>query len=147
MFYGTAAVSAEPQNSNPPAKVIVADDRNIVDGVALIANSGNRKNVEASVREYFKDTPILAEIAKCESRFRQVDENGDVVRGEINRSDIGVMQINTYYHADTAKKLGLDLKTLGGNMAYAKYLYEKEGSTPWLSSSGCWNKFKSLSQK
>jgi hypothetical protein len=147
MFYGGATGSAKPVDYKTPTVNAVVEDRNIVDGVALFATAGNSNTVEASVREYFKDTPILAEIAKCESRFRHLDEKGDIVRGEVNNSDIGVMQINTFYHGDEAKKLGFDLKTLNGNMAYAKKLYQKEGSTPWQSSAKCWRNYKTIAEK
>ena len=50
------------------------------------------------------------------------------------------MQINTYYHADTAERLGIDIHSLEGNMAYAKNLYEREGLQPWSASSKCWSK-------
>lgn len=96
--------------------------------------------LEDQVREYFKDYPVLAEIAKCESTFRHFKANGDVVRGKVNKSDVGVMQINEYYHDEKAVELGFDLHTLEGNVAYAKYLYEKEGTRPWNSSSKCWKK-------
>lgn len=95
-------------------------------------------STEAYVRDYFKDTPILAEIARCESTFRQFDSNGNVIRGKVNRGDIGVMQINKYYHEDDATKLGLDIYTIDGNLAYARHLYEKYGDDPWSSSSKCW---------
>ncbi|MFH0755246.1 MAG: hypothetical protein V1910_01080 [bacterium] len=97
-----------------------------------------REELEKKAKAYFKDTPILVDIARCESKFRHLDKNGDILRGEINKGDLGLMQINEYYHMDKSKKLGLDIKTLEGNMAYAKYLYEREGSRPWLSSSKCW---------
>jgi len=54
------------------------------------------------------------------------------------------MQINEYYHTDKAKKLGLNLRTVEGNLAYAKYLYDKEGTQPWISSSKCWNPTENL---
>ena len=101
--------------------------------------SANQKELEKKVKAYFKDDPILVDIARCESSFRQVDENGKILRGTINKGDVGIMQINEYYHADKAKELGLNLRTLEGNMAYAKYLYNKEGVQPWISSSKCWN--------
>ena len=145
MFYGTATASVRPVEYNTAPSSI--EDRNIVDGVALVATGGNSKTVEAEVREYFEDTPILAEIAKCESSFRHISGGGEIVRGRVNRSDIGVMQINTYYHGEEASKLGINLHTLQGNLAYAKQLYEKEGSAPWSSSSKCWNKYKTISQK
>src|SRR5690606_29289590 len=96
------------------------------------------KNVEKFVNDYFADVPLLAKIAKCESRYRQYDSKGDVLKGEQNRSDRGVMQINLYYHGDTAAKLGLDVHNIDDNVAYARHLYEKQGSKPWNSSSKCW---------
>ena len=96
--------------------------------------------LEEYIRDYFKDTPIMAEIAKCESRFRHLGRNGKVLRGELTAEDTGVMQINSFYHEDRAKALGFDLHTLDGNLAYAKWLYKKEGTAPWYSSSKCWQK-------
>ncbi len=99
------------------------------------------KTVGEQVQEYFKDSPIMIKVAWCESRNRQFEKDGVTpFAGRINASDVGVMQINKYYHLDTAKKMGLDLNTIEGNMAYGKYLYEKEGTTPWNSSSPCWAK-------
>lgn len=94
--------------------------------------------VEEYVRKHFENYPVMAEVAKCESRFRQFGENGDVIRGKVNSSDVGVMQINEYYHLKTADRLGINLYTLEGNVDYAEYLFEKEGTTPWLASSKCW---------
>lgn len=104
--------------------------------------------LEMYVRQYFKDDPVLAEISKCESTFKHFDKNGNVVRGIVNDDDVGVMQINEYYHKKTAEKLGYDLHTVEGNLAYAKYLYEREGSDPWSASSKCWGKaVKELASK
>lgn len=89
---------------------------------------------------YFKDTPILIKIAGCESTFKHLDKNGKLVRGRVNNQDVGVMQINERYHLEQSKSLGFDIYTLDGNMAYAKYLYEKQGSQPWNSSSKCWKR-------
>ena len=94
--------------------------------------------VEERVREYYKDTPVLAEIARCESEFRHVDSKGNIIRGEINFEDIGIMQINEFYHRDKALSLGFNIYSLEGNLAYAKWLYEKYGSTPWSYSAKCW---------
>jgi hypothetical protein len=94
--------------------------------------------VEHVVRNYFSDAPILANVAWCESKFRHFKADGSVLRGEVVPSDIGVMQINEYYHGKTANAFGIDIHTLEGNLEYARYLYEKEGTTPWLSSVRCW---------
>ncbi len=96
--------------------------------------------VEEYVRNYFSDIPVLIEVAKCESRFRQHDKNGEVLRGEVNNLDRGVMQINEYYHNEDSAKLGYDILTIEGNTAYARYLFEKYGIKPWNSSAPCWSK-------
>ncbi len=96
--------------------------------------------VEDHVRAYFSDEPILADIAACESRFRHFGRNGKPLKGEKNPYDLGVMQINTLYHGFKAEELGLNLKNIGDNMAYARYLYDKEGTQPWTSSERCWGK-------
>jgi hypothetical protein len=97
-----------------------------------------RQEIEQLAKEFFRNDPILVDIARCESQFRQFDVNGNVLKGKVNKGDLGLMQINKYYHADTAKELGFNLRTLEGNMAYAQYLYDKEGVKPWISSSDCW---------
>ncbi len=98
------------------------------------------QSVEGYVREYFEDIPVMIAVAQCESRFRQNDKNGSVLRGEVVREDVGVMQVNETYHKKTADKLGFNLHTMEGNVSYARYLYEKEGTTPWNSSKKCWGK-------
>ena len=98
------------------------------------------QSVEEYVRQYFADTPVLIEVARCESRFRQYDEKGAVLRGEVMHDDIGIMQINDHFHGDASETLGNDILTIEGNLAYAKYLYGKEGTTPWNSSKPCWGK-------
>lgn len=90
------------------------------------------------VESYFADIPVMINIAQCESHFRQYDADGSIYRGKVNNLDVGVMQINEHYHSDIADKLGLDLYTIQGNVAYARYLYEKEGTQPWASSEPCW---------
>ncbi len=100
-----------------------------------------KKSAEELVREYFKDNPELVAVAWCESRFRQIDANGDIHRGLVNSDDIGVMQINLMYHAGEALKLGMDLYTIEGNMAYAKHLFDTQGLQPWSASKPCWQKY------
>ena len=100
--------------------------------------------VEEVVRSYFADTPILAEVSRCESHFTQFNEDGSIHQGVANPSDIGVMQINRRFHLKESKKLGIDIFTLEGNLAYAKHLYEEQGVAPWSASSRCWKKVTKL---
>ncbi len=99
------------------------------------------KNIKRFINDYFADIPVLADIAKCESRFRHYNSLGTVLKGKENSYDRGVMQINILYHAETAEKLGLNVHDLDDNVAYARYLYEKQGAKPWMSSSACWARF------
>lgn len=97
------------------------------------------------MRSYFKDIPVMVEVARCESTFRHTLKDGSVLRGVVDKADTGVMQINTRYHGTTAQELGLDLTDIYDNMAYARYLYEKQGVQPWSASAPCWN--RTLAQK
>ncbi len=97
-------------------------------------------DTERIVRSYFRDIPVMAEIARCESTFRHTLPDGSVLRGKVDSDDTGVMQINRRYHGAKAAQLELDLNDIYHNMAYARYLYETQGTQPWSASAPCWNK-------
>jgi|SRR6185503_14034347 len=98
------------------------------------------QTVEEYIRDYFADEPILAEVASCESHFTQFDKNGNVVKNA-NSSAVGVFQIMSSVHATFAdQKLGLDIYSLQGNAAYARYLFDHQGLKPWEASKSCWSK-------
>jgi hypothetical protein len=96
------------------------------------------QDIERIVRTYFEDIPVMAEIASCESHFRHTLSDGSVLRGRVDSADTGVMQINLRYHGSRAEKLGYDLHDLYDNMAYARTLYEEQGTQPWSASRACW---------
>ncbi|HEY4509339.1 MAG TPA: hypothetical protein VJC13_03655 [Candidatus Paceibacterota bacterium] len=102
---------------------------------------GNIMSTESYIRKYFSDIPIMVQVAKCESRFRQLDSDGDIHRGRVNNLDVGVMQINEHYHLDKSVEENYDIYTIEGNTAYARELYEKYGTQPWSSSKACWGKY------
>jgi len=112
------------------------------------ATDASLEYTEDMVREYFSDIPIMAEVAWCESRFVHVDPaTGETKRGHINSQDIGVMQINEYYHRDTAEKMGLTIEDFEDNLAYARYLYDTQGTQPWSASQPCWGNSQHLAMK
>lgn len=86
----------------------------------------------------FPNDPVMVRIAGCESNFRQFS-NGAVLRGKVNSKDVGIFQVNEMYHLETSKRLGFDIHTIEGNIAYAKHLYNTAGTTPWNWSKGCWS--------
>jgi hypothetical protein len=95
-------------------------------------------DVEAVVRDHFRDNPIMVEIARCESTFKHWDTDGSVLMNRQGSSATGVMQLMASYHARPAEKMGLDITDLEGNLAYAEYLYDRQGTTPWNASRNCW---------
>lgn len=123
-------------NPTPVVEEVRASSKKI----AEISRFSTTEDVEEYVREYFKDTPILADVARCESQFRQFGKDGYVLRGMVDKRDVGVMQINEGYHLETANKLNRDIYTIEGNLEYAKVLYQKFGLSPWKASSKCWAK-------
>jgi len=108
-----------------------------VNQVAIVKAS-KAQSAEDAVRSYFKDIPVMIQIARCESTFRHIMADGSVLRGVVDGADTGVMQINKRYHLTTATKMGLNLDDIQDNMAYARYLYERQGTQPWNASSPCW---------
>lgn len=103
------------------------------------------ESVETHVRNVFVDAPIMVEVARCESRFRQFDDQATstqpepvVLMGGYKKRMVGIFQIYDDIHRVAARTLGWNIDTIDGNIGYARYMYDKQGTTPWLSSSGCW---------
>ncbi len=96
-------------------------------------------NTEEIVRAYFHDIPVMAEIARCESTFRHELKDGSILKGRVDPADTGVMQINKRYHNQKAAAMDLNLDDIYDNMAYARFLYETQGTRPWNASAVCWD--------
>jgi hypothetical protein len=108
--------------------------------VASSTDSISPQDTMAFVKSYYSNEPVLIDIARCESTFRQYDANGNILRGKVNPADIGVMQINEKYQLEKAESLGYDIRTTAGNVAFAEYLYDTQGAAPWSASEPCWGK-------
>lgn len=108
--------------------------------VEEVVSSHKATNAELKVRSYFKDIPVMIQIARCESGFRHTLADGSVLKGAVDSADTGVMQINKRFHNDKAVTMGLNLNDINQNMAYARHLYETQGTRPWNASAPCWNK-------
>lgn len=120
------------------------DSTNAVDESIKDEVHSEPTTVKETVDEYFKENPILSKVAFCESRYRQFGTNGEALRGVVNSQDVGVMQINEKYHLSDSIKLGIDIYTLEGNLAYAQHLYDNQGVAPWVHSSKCWSNGESF---
>jgi len=65
-------------------------------------------------------------IIRCESGFVHYQSDGSVLKGRVDRRDSGVSQINQFYHP------AAETEDLWNNLAYARRLYDEEGTTPWV---------------
>lgn len=136
-------LSAISGTTTPNVKVLPKIDNS---SYKVVKESSNKEiedmmGTEKYVRQYFKDIPIMIQIARCESTFRQLDDDGEIHRGRVNDADVGVMQINEFYHLNTAIDKDYNIYTIEGNTAYARDLYERQGTQPWISSKPCWGKY------
>lgn len=85
--------------------------------------------------------PIIArKIAFCESSLQQFNPDGTLLRGHVNSKDVGLFQINLFYHLADSKKLGYDVMAVDGNIAYAMLLLKRDGTRHWNASRHCWSK-------
>lgn len=112
-------VSPSETSKTPPQSVeIVKDDRSI----------------EQVIKDEFKaEWKVMVAVAKCESGMQQFGKDGKVILGKVNSNDVGLMQINTSFWGEEAKKLGHDIYTVEGNVKMAKVIYERQGLNAWLS--------------
>lgn len=94
--------------------------------------------VEESVIDEFGAESKMYYVAQCESHHNQFNVDGSVLRGRVNPQDVGVFQINEFYHLEESKKLGMDIHTTAGNIDYARHLYDTQGLSPWVWSRPCW---------
>lgn len=92
----------------------------------------------------FGTSSVMYRIAACESTGsvsgvpRHFGPDGNVLRGKINPKDVGVFQINEFYHQADALKAGIDIHTVEGNIKWARKLYERNGTRDWNWSKHCW---------
>ncbi|NBD73812.1 hypothetical protein GVX82_02100 [Patescibacteria group bacterium] len=94
--------------------------------------------VERVVAHFFPEEPTMVEVARCESGLRQHTASGAVLRGGLGGQMVGVFQLYDRYHQDAGMRMGYDIETLLGNIAYARHLFRQEGLTPWRASEHCW---------
>jgi hypothetical protein len=127
LFVGQATMVEAAATSSVPMNTTVATSS------ATSTQVHDAVAVEKQVRDYFADIPVMIEIARCESKFRQFTDAGNVLRGGSGGGMVGIFQFFESIHAKTALGLGFDLKTVEGNVGYARHLYTSEGTSPWAS--------------
>lgn len=92
--------------------------------------------------------PLLKAICACESSSAHPwNEPRQFINGKplwslAGTPDVGACQISLKYHATTTYLMELDvMNSFEDNVAYAKYLFDKEGTKPWRASQKCWQRW------
>lgn len=80
----------------------------------------------------FWDAPEMVAVIKCESGFVHFKADGTVLKGRVTPQDTGVAQINKDYHEKRARELGFDLDSVYGNLAMARYIFDRDGANAWV---------------
>lgn len=98
----------------------------------------SKAQVQKIVNEFWysnkpaREAEIMVNIAGKESGFRHWDEKtGEVLRGEKNPMDRGVMQVNLVHSAKEIAECKCDPLTLEGNLDVALRVYNKYGAVRW----------------
>ncbi len=119
------------ENSNKKREEVYINEINELRTETTILNT----NLQLLSKE-LNTIKLLDKIAYCESEYNTKAINPIPEKG----NDTGLFQINSFYHGDRVKKLGLNLLNPIHNMKYALILYKEQGTNPWNSSKKCWSK-------
>ena len=128
-------------SGNPVIDLNQAVDTAVVQELAPITALSLPDVIEEQAKELGMSAnmaTLAQSIAFCESTMRQFDKNGKVLRGRVDSADTGLFQINKRYHKARADKHGYDINTTEGNIGYALYLLQTDGSRHWNASKKCW---------
>jgi hypothetical protein len=96
-------------------------------------------HIEAEAARFGVSLWLAREIMRCES-----SHYGGAVNynrrpdGTIWSTDVGMWQINNYYHEATATSMGLDIYNEYDNVTYGFWLLANEGTHHWKASAYCW---------
>ncbi len=108
-------------------------------GTVIEIKEPTNKDIIATLARRQGVNPDLAlAISQCESEHRQFNQDGTVLRGRQNPQDVGLFQINEFYHLEDSKKLGYDIYTAKGNVEYAFHIMKRDGVRHWTYSKPCW---------
>jgi soluble lytic murein transglycosylase-like protein len=108
----------------------------------LVVEQASVAPVELSLSEkilllsakYQVSADLARKIIWCESRNKPDAIGKLAVVGQ----DHSYWQINSYFHEEAAKKLGLDIRNPDDNLQYGFMLFARENVNPWEASRHCW---------
>ncbi len=134
-------LSADSQEAVASLAVSVTDEPSIFPKVEVVLPEPELEDlIVALSHKYETDANLALAIARCESGLTHHLKDGSVIRGRVNRYDVGLFQINEQFHKKKSAELGFDIYTAEGNTGYAMWMLKHSGSKPWKASKPCWSK-------
>jgi len=143
---------AEHHIERPPIKLLeavyVPTERSIYDTVVgrpmesqvTHAQWLRRSAVWFEAKNMGVDPQLAVDIAWCESRWREYALGTAAVVGV----DKGDLQVNSYYHDDPMRDMGLNPNTPSDLLFYGLTLLKNDGTRHWSASEFCWSKLQAL---
>jgi len=107
-------------------------DRNTI--IPLYVQPSLQSEIDRLSIKYSVDSSLASRIIKCESSNKPNAIGTLAVVGK----DVGYWQLNTYFHEESAIKMGLDIYTPEDNLEYGFWLLSTQGSRHWNASRACW---------
>lgn len=97
--------------------------------------------ITSLAKKYKQDEKLARKIISCEGQaYKQIGNNKNIDKdGKVWSVDVGLWQINNYYHEANAIKMGLDIYDDYGNLEYGFILLSTQGVKPWKASQRCWS--------
>ncbi len=135
----TPTIAEGPKETGPEAQI---EATQTVPNTELKQLDKTQANLSDLITEKAINQGVNAKLANsiafCESTYRQFEDTGESLRGNQNRLDVGLFQINEKYHLEKSQELGFDIYTTEGNIDYALWLIKNEGEQHWKWSQHCW---------
>jgi hypothetical protein len=99
--------------------------------------SADQRRMFAILTVFFENDPIMVRVAACESSLQHTLPDGSLNVGP-DGYDIGTFMVRAPVHERELRRYGLDPTNFTHNVAFATYLYERDGLRPWQPSRSCW---------
>ena len=107
-----------------------------------LSSSDLRGLASSTAAKYGLDPVLVQKIIGCESQWKATNVHPNVRAGTTTpwSYDIGLLQINDYYHETEWEAQGLDMKNPKDNLEFGLKMMQQQGTQPWNASKNCWLK-------
>lgn len=99
-------------------------------------------------QKYNQDEVLMRKIISCESANKKNAKHDNYTEdGQYWSSDIGYVQVNTYWHEEAATERGFNIYNWQDNLEYGFILLKSDGADRhWSASAYCWKDENNMSK-